>query len=66
VEDTFKDIRNTVVKSNSVGNPDIFSVSLVNRQLNTMISDMEILNKISQSSMVLGIGIIRNTTAASR
>ena len=66
VEDTFRDIRNTVVKSSSVGNPDIFSVSLVNRQLNTIINDKEILNKISQSSMVLGIGIIRNTTAASR
>ena len=42
VDDTFSEIRKIVVKSNNVGKPDILSISLVNRQLNTIINDIEI------------------------
>jgi hypothetical protein len=63
--DTFKDIRNIVVKSRMVGNADIFSTSLLNIALNKITIAIAIFRERNKSRNKEFIGIIRKMTAES-
>ena len=64
VDDTFRDMRNVVVKSRMVGNVDIFSTSWEKSALNRIIMAIEMFNAKSTSSRLDLIGTIKNTIAA--
>ena len=64
VEDTFKDIRNTVVNNNSVGKEDMFSTSFDNTELNSIIMEIIILTAIRISRITDGNGMIKNIIIA--
>ena len=66
VEDTFREILNSVVNSNNVGKNDISKISCTNSALNRMINAMEMLTISITSNKMLGIGIIKKITAQSR
>ena len=63
VEAAFKPIRNTVVNNKSVGKEDISNASLANKELNNTIKATEILMANIISSIIAGIGIIKNRMA---
>ena len=64
VDDTFSDILNSVVNSNIVGNVDIFSTSTENSALNKTIIAMDILSATRTSSIIEGMGIMKNMIIA--
>ncbi len=66
VEETFSEILKIVVNNSNVGKNDISRTSFTNKQLNSTTSAMEMLNASITSSKPLGIGTIKNTTAASK
>ena len=66
MEDTFREILNSVVNSNNVGKNDISKISCTNSALNRMINAMEMLTISITSNKMLGIGIIKKITAQSR
>ena len=66
VEETLREILKIVVNSKSVGKKDISKTSCTNRTFIRTINAMDILNAIITSSKKLGIGMIKNATAASK
>ena len=66
VEETFKEIRKIVVKSNKVGKLDMLNASLENKALNNTISEIEIFKANKTSKRIDGIGTIKKIIAASK
>ena len=64
VDETFSDIRNSVVNSSIVGNVDMLRTSAENSALNNTIIATDILNATRMSSSHDGIGIMKNMMIA--